>query len=364
MKVAIVHYWLVGMRGGEKVIESLIDLYPNADIYTHVYIPSKISNKIRKQKIFTTFINKLPFSKKYYKHYLLLMPLALKLLNLKEYDLIISSESGPTKGIVKSRKSVHICYCHSPMRYIWDMKDDYLNNFNFIERVIAKIVFPIIKKWDISTAKQVDKIIVNSNFVNLRVKKFWNRESDIVHPPVNIDDFYISNEIKDYYLILSQLVQYKRVDIAIDAFNKSNKKLIVIGEGDELEVLKNKANKNIQFIGWKNDNKKKKILSNCKALIFPGIEDFGIVPIESMASGRPVIAFKEGGALDYIEDNINGVFFHSQNSDSLNKAITYFENNINFFHSNKIKESVFKFKDSLFKKKIKEIIDRSLLDNE
>ena len=259
------------MRGGEKVVESLIDLYPNADIYTHVYNPSKISDKINKQKIYTTFINKIPLSNKYYKHLLPFMPLALRMLNLKEYDLIISSESGPSKGIVKSEKTIHICYCHSPMRYIWDMKENYLNDLNFIERSIANIVCPYLKKWDINTAKSIDKIIVNSNFVNIRVKRFWNRNSKVIFPPVNIQSFKISNTIKDYYLILSQLVGYKRVDIAIDAFNKINKNLLVIGEGSELSRYKNSAKENITFLGWQSEKNKKEYLSNCKALIFPGI---------------------------------------------------------------------------------------------
>jgi len=364
MKVAIVHYWLISMRGGEKVIESIIDLYPDVDIYTHVYDSSRISDKINKQRIYTTFINKIPLSKKIYKHLLPLMPLALKLLNLKQYDLIISNESGPTKGIIKRKDAVHICYCLTPMRYIWDMRNTYLKKLNFIERIIAKITFLYLRKWDIKTSKSIDEIVVISNFIKMRVKNFWNRESEVVFPPVIIESFNINDKIGDYYLVLSQLVHYKRIDIAIDAFNKTNKKLIVIGEGDELEVLKNKANKNIQFIGWQNEQNKRKYLSTCKALIFPGIEDFGIVPIETMASGRPVIAFKDGGALDYIKDDINGVFFHYQTSESLIESIIYIEKNINLFNSKIIKESISKFSDSRFKKRMKAIIDRNLLHNE
>ena len=364
MKVAIIHYWLLSMRGGEKVIESIIDLYPDVDIYTHVYDPSRISDKINKQRIYTTFINKIPLSKKIYKYLLPLMPHALKLLNLNKYDLIISNESGPTKGIIKRKDAVHICYCLSPMRYIWDMSNTYLKKLSFTKRIIAKITFSYLRKWDIKTSKSIDEIAVISNFVKMRVKKYWNRESKVIFPPVIIESFNINDEIGDYYLVLSQLVYYKRIDIAVNAFNKINKKLIVIGEGEELEILKHKAKDNIRFIGWQNEENKRKYLSACKALIFPGIEDFGIVPIETMASGRPVIAFKGGGALDYIKNDINGIFFHSQTSESLFESIIYFEKNIHLFNSKIIKESISKFSDSRFKERIKEFIDRSLLNND
>jgi len=364
MKVAIVHYWLVGMRGGEKVLESLIDIYPNAEIFTHIYIPSKISDKINNQKVKTTFINKIPFSSKIYKQLLPLMPLALKLLNLKRYDLIISNESGPTKGFRKGPNSVHICYCFTPMRYIWDMSSVYLGKMNFLSKLIAKISFFYLRKWDSKTSESPDRIFVISNFIKQRVKKFWDKDSLIIYPPINLDNYNINENIEDYYLILSQLVYYKRIDIAIDAFNENNKKLIIIGEGDELKILKNKANSNIEFLGWVNEDEKIKYLSKSKALIFPGIEDFGIVPIESMASGRPVIAFKSGGALDYLKDNINGVYFEKQNYKSLNKAISYFEDNINLFDSGKIKESVLRFDQKIFKNKFKESVNRSLIKSE
>ena len=357
MKVAIIHYWLVGMRGGEKVLESLIDLYPQSDIYTNVYIPSNISDKINNQKVYTTFINNIPLSKKFYKYLLILMPFALRVLNLKKYDLIISSESGPSKGIVKRSNAKHICYCHSPMRYIWEMKEDYTKNLNLLMKIATKIFFPYLKKWDIKSAKNIDMIVTNSNFVKDRVRKYWNQNACVVHPPVKIDEFNIVDEVDDYYLVLSQLVEYKRIDIAIKGFNKYNKKLVVIGEGDELNNLKKIAQKNILFLGWQSEENKKKYLSRCKALIFPGIEDFGIVPIETMASGRPVIALKIGGALDYIINMENGVFFNEQSSDSLLEALNKFENNSDKFNSDLIKKSVRKFNYTVFNQKIKKIID-------
>ena len=361
MKVAIVHYWLVGMRGGEKVLESLIDLYPNADIYTNVYNKSKISEKINNQIVITTFIDKIPFSKKCYKYFLPIMPIALFFLNLKKYDLIISSESGPSKGFRKSKKSLHICYCHSPMRYIWDMTDEYLKDVSILKRLVAKFFFPILRLWDVNTASSVDEIIVNSYFVKERVKKFWNRNSFVLGPPVNINSFKINYDSnKDYYLVLSQLVSYKKVDLAVKAFNKLNKKLIIIGEGDDIERLKIISNDNINFLGWQSDENKKEYLANSKALIFPGIEDFGIVPIESMASGRPVLAFKKGGALDYIRHDVNGIFFNEQSIESLVEAVNKFEVEFNQFDSDLIKKTVYKFDKEKFKTYFSKFVQEKL----
>jgi len=359
MKVAIVHHWLIKMGGGEKVVEYLCDLYPEADIYTHVYDQTKISDKINKHNVNTTFIGKLPLSKKYYKHYLPLMPLALKLLNLKEYDLIISSESGPSKGFQRNSNSIHICYCHSPMRYLWDLSNEYNKKFNFLEKMVSKLVFPFLRKWDVSTAKDINLIIANSHFVSNRIFNCWGQKSKVIHPAINYSEFSISDNVSDYYLVLSRHVPYKKIDIVIEAFNVNNKKVIIIGDGPDLKEMKGMANTgNITFLGWIDDKTKKKYLSECKALLFPGIEDFGIVPIEAMASGRPVIAYNKGGALDYVIDNKNGLFFNEQSYDCLNDKINEFEMNYEKFNSNLIRDSVKRFDKEYFYKEIKnEILD-------
>ena len=361
MKVAIVHHWLIKMGGGEKVVEYLCDLYPEADIYTHVYDKSKISNKINKHRIKTTFIGSLPFSKRYYKHYLPLMPLALKLLNLEKYDLIISSESGPSKGFKKRKNAFHVCYCHSPMRYLWDLNNEYNQKFNFLEKVISGFVFPLLRKWDVKTAKNIDLIIANSNFVSKRISDYWMQKSKVIHPPINYANFNISDNIDDYYLVLSRHVPYKKIDLVIQAFNTNNKKIIIIGEGpDTKKIKKLSKSEKIIFLGWLDDESKKQYLSKCKALLFPGIEDFGIVPIETMASGRPVIAYKKGGAMDYIKENINGLFFDDQSPESLNSKILEFENKYEEFDSKTIRDSVEKFDKDYFYKKIKAEISKLL----
>ena len=356
MKVAIVHYWLIGMRGGEKVLEDICDIYPDADIFTHVYNKKNISNKINKHNIYTTFINHLPFSKTLYKYYLPLMPLSLKLISFKKYDIIISSESGPAKGVRKNINTFHVCYCHSPMRYIWDFYDDYYTSLSFFGKLGLRFFKNYLRKWDAKSSSNIDLIISNSTFVSKRINKYWNKDSTVIHPGIDLNCFSLSNQNKDYYLVLSELIEYKKIDLVVNAFNINKKKILIIGKGPLYNKLFNISNKNIKFLGWQTDEKKSFYLSNCKALIFPGVEDFGIVPIESMASGRPVLAFNQGGVLDYIQKDINGMFFNKQTVESLNHCIEQFEIKENKFIPEKIRDSISSFSNINFKNKFKDII--------
>jgi len=352
------------MRGGERVLENICKAYPHADIFTHVYNKTNISKSINNHNIKTTFINKLPFSKYLYKYYLPLMPYALEKLDLREYDLIISSESGPSKGFIKSKNSYHICYCHSPMRYLYDMRNEYLKKYNFLFKKIVNLIFNYLQKWDYKTSQKIDLIIANSQFVSNRIQKYWNKNSIIINPTINFDEFFISKNKESYYLILSELVDYKRIDIAIDAFNENGKKLYVIGSGSLLKKIKKISKNNISFFNNITDNQKVDYLSNAKALIFPGIEDFGITPLESLASGTPVIALKAGGVLDYLEEGINAIFFNNQTSDSLNRAIIKFEENIIQFNSENLRNSVLKFSDESFIHEFKKIVSKNIYNED
>jgi len=347
------------MRGGEKVLENICRAYPNADIFTHVYNKNNISKIITSHNIRTTFINKLPFSRYLYKYYLLLMPYALKKLDLKKYDLIISCESGPSKGIIKNKNSYHVCYCHTPMRYLYDMRNEYLKKYNFLSKKIINSFFNYLKKWDYMTSQKIDLIISNSEFVSSRIKKYWNRNSIIINPTINLDEFSISKSKKSYYIVLSELVSYKRIDIAIEAFNKNKKELYIVGSGSLLNKFKRISKKNIRFLDNVSDMQKTSYLSNAQALIFPGIEDFGITPLESLASGTPVIAFKDGGVLDYLKENENAIFFNKQTSNSLNRALVKFEENKDKFSPDSLRRTILEFSDQSFINKLKKIINKN-----
>jgi len=356
LKVAIIHYWLLGMRGGEKVLESLCNLFPSADIYTHVYNPENISDVIKKHNIITTEINKLPFASRLYQKYLLLMPNALEKLDLKDYDLILSSESGPAKGIIAPPNSIHICYCHSPMRYLWNMYFEYYNNAGYFSKIVMKNKFKDLRVWDFISAQRVDAFIANSYNVQKRIKCYYRRDAYVIHPPIDLKRFYISPNKENYYFILSELVHYKRVDIAIKAFNTLNLPLLIAGKGSEEKKLKKIANKNIQFLGRISDTEVIEYLSRAKAFIFPGEEDFGIAPLESMASGVPVIAYAKGGALETVVDNITGIFFKEQNEVGLINAVQEFETKYNNFDPVSIRRHAENFDITIFEKNVYSLI--------
>jgi len=323
MKVAIIHYWLVGMRGGEKVIEALCEMYPEADIFTHVVDPEAISEKLRRHKIRTSFISRLPRPKQNYKSYLPLMPLALEQLDLRGYDLIISSESGPAKGIIPPAEATHVCYCHTPMRYIWNMYAEYRASAGFLVRAAMPLLSHYLRGWDQASAARVDRFAANSSIVAARIRKYYRRNATIVHPPVDVDLFARrpGAEIGDYYLMVGELVAYKRPDLAVRAFNKAGKKLVVVGSGEMLPAIRRLAGPTVEVLGSQPFERLRDLYAGCRALVFPGEEDFGIVPVEAMASGRPVIAYRRGGVLDTVVDGVTGVLFEEPTEEALLEAV-------------------------------------------
>lgn len=325
LKVAIVHYWLLSMRGGEKVLEALCELFPEAHIYTHVYDPTNLPPSITSRSIHTTFIQKLPFARRFYQKYLPLMPLALEQLDLTGYDLVISCESGPAKGVITRPDALHICYCHTPMRYLWDQYYLYRRNAGWLTRLLMPLLIHRLRIWDVASAARVDHFIANSVAVRARIRKFYRRESVCIAPPCDVDAFEVQSQRDECYLYVGQLVAYKRVDLAIQACNELRKPLVIIGDGEERARLEQIAGPTIRFLGKAPFAVLKEHYSRCRALLFPGEEDFGIVPVEAMASGRPVIAFKRGGALDTVIEGTTGIYFSDQSVKSLIEAMGQFE---------------------------------------
>lgn len=324
-RVAIIHYWLVTMRGGERVLERLLELFPQADIFTHVYDPAAMSATIRARTVRTSFIQKLPGAKKHYQSYLPLMPMALEQLDLRGYDLVISSESGPAKGVIPAPDALHLCYVHSPMRYLWDHYHNYREEAGWLKRAVMPMLCHGLRQWDTSSAARIDRVLANSSFIRERVAKAWRREAEVVHPPVDPALFTPSSEIEPGYLWVGQLVPYKRADLAIDAFNALGLPLTVVGDGPQAAMLRKRAGPTIRMIPRLSFDELRRAYARCRALVFTAEEDFGIVPVEVMASGRPVVAYGRGGALDSVVEGRTGLFFGEQTTDALIAAIQQLE---------------------------------------
>ena len=359
MKIAIVHDWLTNMGGAERVIINFHELYPSAPIFTTFYTPENLDEELRNIDVRTSFLQK---EKKIddHKKYFPFMPFAFEKFNLNEYDLVLSSSTSCAKGARKRKDALHICYINTPMRYAYEFKNEYTNGMNPIKKALVNCLLFFMRIWDKNNNKRVDYFIANSHEIQRRVKETYNRDSVVINPPVRCSLFDVSNIDGDYYFVVSRLVSYKRFDLAVQACKELGRKLIIIGDGPEREKLEKIADgdKNIIFMGRQPDDVLKKYMQECKALIFPGLEDFGIVPVEAQACGRPVIAYGKGGVLDTVIDGETGVLFKEQTVEALKKAILKFETMK--FDKMKIREHSLKFDESEFKKKIKEFIDEKI----
>lgn len=363
MKVAIVHYWWLSNRGGEAVVAAIAELYPEADLYVHVCDEPLVRKTLGagfKGQVITTFIARLPGAAKHYQKYLPLMPVALEQLDLSAYDLVISSESGPAKGVITRPDALHVCYCHSPMRYVWDMYPAYLQGAGRFVRALFPWVAHWLRVWDRASADRVDHFVANSSFVASRIRKFYRRDAEVVYPPVNVTAFDHRRERGDFYLCLGQLVPYKRADMVVEVFNRLGLPLVVIGEGELLDRLKAIAAPNVQLMGRQAFSVVKEKLETCKALVFPGLEDFGIVPVEAMASGAPVIAYGKGGALDTIVHGKTGILFDEQSNSALEAAIRGFEAGQHRFDVETLREHAAGFDKSIFQRRFLQAVARAL----
>ena len=354
MRLAIVHDWLTNMGGAEQVIINFKEIYTDAPIYTTFYNPSNLDEKLRNIDVRTSFLQKKKMVTNH-KKYFPLMPLAFENFNLNEYDVVLSSSTCCAKGVLTNPNSVHICYCNTPMRYAWERRDDYIEGMGKLKRRLVKILLHYMRMWDVSSSSRVDYFIANSTAVQKRIQKHYKRDSVVINPPVRCKLFNISEIDGDYYFVVSRLVTYKRFDLAVQACSELGKKLVVIGDGPEKEKLEKMANENVIFLGKQPDDVVKKYMSECKALLFPGEEDFGIVPVEAQSCGRPVIAYGKGGVLDTVIDGDTGILFKEQTVESLKEAIIKFETMK--FDKLKIREHALEFDEEVFKEKIRKYIE-------
>lgn len=370
--MAIVHYWFLGTGGGERVVEALGDLFPQADLFALVADVATMPHSLRSHKLTTSFLQHIPGGVNWHRHFLPLYPFALEQLDLSGYDLVISSESGPAKGVISSSRTCHVCYCHSPMRYLWDMYHDYRRSMARVTRTIFSLSAHYVRMWDLATASRVDYFAANSYNVAARIRKHYRRESTVLHPPVTVDQGFVSDHNDDYYLVVGRLVDYKRAELAVKACNQLKRRLRIIGDGDQYEKLNRLAGPYIEFLGHTDDLTVRKNYAHCRALLFPGEEDFGIVPVEAQSFGRPVIAFGQGGALETViglDENggdpasSTGVFFAEQSVDALMDAMQRFESLEMEFSPEFIRSSVLRFDVSRFKSEMSDFIDYCLADH-
>ncbi len=325
--ITLVHDWLTGMRGGEKCLEVLCELYPEAPVFTLLAYPEKVSAAIRSHEIHHSFLQRMPKAESRYRHYLPLFPRAIESLDLSGSELVVSSSHAVAKGVLVPEGALHISYVYTPMRYVWDMFDQYFSRelVGGAQYAMIRLAARYLRRWDVRSSSRVHHYIAISSYIGERIQRIYGRESAVIYPPVDIARFTPTQDHDGSYLVFSALVPYKRVDLAIAAFNELGLPLRVIGDGPENERLRSMASDNITFEGWLDDAEIETALGRCRALIFPGEEDFGIIPVEAMASGKPVIAFGKGGATETVVEGVTGTFFDEQTVEALKNSVRKFE---------------------------------------
>jgi glycosyltransferase involved in cell wall biosynthesis len=335
------------MGGAERVAAAMHDSFPTAPMYTTVALPHRLPKELRGADIRTSAMQWLPGMEHRFRQYFMLYPFAVEHFDLSEFDLIFSSSSGYAKGVRRRSDAIHVCYCHTPMRWVWRYEDYAAReNFGRVARSLLPVSLWGLKKWDLRAAQQPNYYIANSRQVAQRIKQFYGRESIVIPPPIDVDRFQMSSRVDDYYLVLSRLVGYKRIDLAIEACKRLGRRLVIIGDGPDRERLEKLAGPKTEFLGRQPDAQVNQYASRCRALLFPGEEDFGMVPLEVNAAGRPVIAFRGGGAMETVVDGMTGVFFNNPTSASLIEAIENFESRT--WHQHLLRGHAEKFDRSVF----------------
>ncbi|WP_278362865.1 glycosyltransferase family 4 protein [Acinetobacter schindleri] len=364
-RVAFITDWLVTYAGAERVMSEMLKVFPQSDLFSVIdFLSDESRTHFLGKKANTTFIQNLPFAEKKYRNYLPLMPLAIEQLNVSEYDLIVSSSHAVAKGVLTGPDQLHISYVHSPIRYAWDLQHQYLHELGLdrgIKATIVRWLLHKIRMWDYRTANGVDHFVANSQFIARRIKKVYGRDSDIIYPPVDTDKFTLEENKENFYVTASRMVPYKKIDMIVEAFSyMPDRKLVVIGDGPDMEKIKSKASNNIEILGYQSNQVMQDYMRRAKSFVFAAEEDFGITPVEAQACGTPVIAFGKGGVLETVKDNIGnsptGIFFGKQNVQSLIEAINYFEKNQDLYLPNNCRENALKFSNKRFQDEFKQYI--------
>ena len=360
MKVAYVHDWLITRAGAEKVLEHMIETIKADAIFTLFYKRENFKNSpISQFKVIPSPLNGLPFSHKYYRSLLPIMPLAIEWFDLRNYDLVISSSHSVAKNVLTFPHQVHICYCHTPMRYAWDLTHEYLKSLPPFLRMFAHNTLSKIRVWDFTSSSRVDAFIANSKTVASRIKRYYNRDAVVIYPPVEVERFKVGNG-ENYFITVSRLVPYKKVDVIVSAFNGLALKLLVVGDGPEMKRIKKLAGKNVEILGWVEDKTLVELLSKARAFVYCAYEDFGISPVEAMASGLPVIAYGYGGVSETVLDGKTGIFFYEQNPNAVKEAVLNFLRIEDKFDRKRIREHSLNFSAKVFKESFLKIVRSSV----
>jgi glycosyltransferase involved in cell wall biosynthesis len=363
-KTALVHHWLVARRGGERVFEALAEIFPAADIFTLLCDRTRWAGSFGNRSIRTSFLQGLPWAARWYRYGLPLFPLATERLDVSGYRLVISSDAATMKGVRTNPGAIHICYCHSPMRYVWSGYETYRRSAGPLTRAVFPSLAKRLRRWDFDAAQRVTHFIANSHAVAERIQHYYGRESSVIYPPVDTDFFIPAPSARtgDYFLVVSQLVAYKRVDLIIEAFHRSGRRLVIIGEGEERGKLERQATSNIQFLGPQPDETVRRAMQECRALVFAGEEDFGIVMAEAQACGKPVIAFGRGGACEIVRNGQTGILYEEQSADILLEALARFEGLD--FRPEEICRSASRFTRARFLKELSRFVDQVCVSNQ
>ena len=363
MKKALIHDWFSTYAGAEKCVESFTDIWDDFEIYSLIdFLSDADRGKILKGKrAHTSFIQKLPFAKDKYRNYLPLFPLAIEQFDLSSYDVVLSSSHAVAKGVLTHSNQLHIAYVHTPIRYAWDLYHQYLRESGLdrgLKGMLAKYFLHKIRLWDASTANRVDHYVANSRYIARRIKKTYGKPSDVIYPPVDVDKFRLREAKEEFYLTASRMVPYKKIDLIVEAFSQMDKKLLVIGDGPDMAKIKSKAGKNIELLGFADDEMMRDLMGRAKAFVFAAEEDFGITPVEAQACGTPVICFGRGGARETVLDGESGLYFMEQNTKELLAAVAKFEQNCDKFEPTKIRENSLKFSRTRFEAEIKSYVEK------